>query len=87
MNRVKPNPWAGFRTPRTMSDPRVWYAVNRAMGIDLMLGGVLYLAGVAATYAFRGILGGTGVLTANMVVLFGGLGWMVVRGFLIIRKM
>jgi hypothetical protein len=26
--KVGPNPWYGFRVPRTLEDPAVWYAVN-----------------------------------------------------------
>ena len=28
LNKVPPNPWYGFRTRLTLSDPRIWYPVN-----------------------------------------------------------
>ena len=32
LGKVPPNGTYGFRTPKTMSSPEVWYAANRAAG-------------------------------------------------------
>ena len=37
--RIPPNRWIGFRTPRTLSDRRVWYVANRIAGRDLAIAG------------------------------------------------
>ncbi len=34
--RVRPNSWYGCRTEKTLSDEKVWYAVNRVTGRDLI---------------------------------------------------
>ena len=39
--RVPPNRYYGFRTAKTLSDPRIWYEVNRISGNDLFLGGAV----------------------------------------------
>ena len=39
--RVPPNRCYGFRTRKTLSDPKIWYEVNRISGNDLFLGGVV----------------------------------------------
>src|ERR1051325_1302582 len=39
--RVPPNRWYGFRTPRTQSDPKVWYPANRMAGQYLAFAGLL----------------------------------------------
>ena len=39
--RVPPNPYYGFRTAKTLSDPEIWYEVNRISGHDLFLAGAL----------------------------------------------
>ena len=39
--RVPPNRSYGFRTRKTLSDPKIWYEVNRISGNDLFLGGVV----------------------------------------------
>ncbi len=36
------NRFYGFRTARTLSDDRIWYAVNRLGGIAIMVGSCLY---------------------------------------------
>lgn len=38
--RVAPNCWYGCRTKKTLSDQRIWYAVNRITGRDLIIGGI-----------------------------------------------
>lgn len=38
--KVKPNGWYGFRTPRTLSDPEVWYPVNEFGGRRFLWVGV-----------------------------------------------
>ena len=40
-NRVPPNRFYGFRTPKTLSDPKIWYEVNRVSGVDILLAGAL----------------------------------------------
>ena len=40
-NRVPPNPYYGFRTSKTLSDPKIWYEVNRISGHDLFLAGAV----------------------------------------------
>ncbi len=38
--RVKPNPWSGFRTPKTLSNSDIWYAANAYSGRQLLRAGV-----------------------------------------------
>jgi uncharacterized membrane protein len=37
--QIKPNPWYGFRTPRTLANPAVWYDANEYSGRMLMRAG------------------------------------------------
>ncbi|MGI8788701.1 MAG: SdpI family protein [Pyrinomonadaceae bacterium] len=39
--RVPPNGSYGFRTRKTLSDPKIWYAANRASGKDLFVAGTI----------------------------------------------
>jgi uncharacterized membrane protein len=41
LGRVAPNHWYGFRTPKTLSSPEIWYPANRASGWWMVLGGAL----------------------------------------------
>ena len=51
LGKVPPNPWYGFRTPRTLSDARVWYPANRYAAWRMLL-----LAGALAATATVGYL-------------------------------
>jgi uncharacterized membrane protein len=44
LNRVPPNRFYGFRTAKTLSDPKIWYEVNHISGKDLLLVGILISA-------------------------------------------
>jgi uncharacterized membrane protein len=46
--RVRPNHWYGFRVPKTLRDPNIWYEANHVAGRDLMLAGLVVL--FAATF-------------------------------------
>ena len=46
--RVRPNSWYGCRTEKTLSDEKVWYAVNRATGRDLIGAGIAVVASALA---------------------------------------
>lgn len=44
LQKVPPNPFYGFRLPKTQSDPRIWYAANRAAGVNLAIAGAVSLS-------------------------------------------
>ena len=46
---VPPNNYWGFRTTKTFSDERIWYAANRVSGIDLLLAGLAIVIGTMIT--------------------------------------
>ncbi len=52
---VKPNPWYGFRTPRTLGDESLWYAANAYSGRLLLFVGVLWLLAVVGLRFVPGI--------------------------------
>jgi uncharacterized membrane protein len=64
--KLKPNPWAGIRTPYTMSSPERWYDTHRGGGPLFVFGGVLVFSVGAAflPFAIAGAIskGFTGVI-------------------------
>ncbi|MCX6591739.1 MAG: SdpI family protein [Acidobacteria bacterium] len=44
LQRVPPNIWYGFRTSKTLSDPRIWYQANATSGRYLLVASLLSLA-------------------------------------------
>jgi uncharacterized membrane protein len=42
--KIRPNPWYGFRTPKTLSNPEIWYKANRYMAKNLFAAGIVITA-------------------------------------------
>ena len=53
--KIKPNPWYGFRTERTLADPRVWYAVNQYAAVRLIITGISFIVSTFVFYFVPGI--------------------------------
>lgn len=65
LGKVPMNRWYGFRTPRTVSDPRLWAPVNTMAGRTMIPMG--------AVYVLLGALVLLGTVSAEVVGLVSGL--------------
>ena len=53
MRRLPPNGIYGFRTPKTLSNPQIWYQANRLAGLNLIVGAILTMVlGWALVWSF-----------------------------------
>lgn len=85
--RVRPNSWCGCRTEKTLSDEKVWYAVNRVTGGHLVAGGVALVAVSLALLVFgRGANPDHAVLALLSVLLL-SVAIMAVDGYGAQRRM
>ena len=70
LGRVRPNWWYGCRTEKTLSDEKVWYAVNRVTGRDIIAGGIALVASSLALLVFgRGMNPDHAVLALLFILL------------------
>src|SRR5215813_1223227 len=70
IERVPPNRWYGFRTPRTQSDPRVWYPANRIAGQYLAFAGlIIELATLGVALLHKQMTPATGAIILIVVGL------------------
>ncbi len=53
--KVKPNPFYGFRVRATLENPKVWYAVNRYFGQRLLFVGVVQIVIAIALFVIPNI--------------------------------
>jgi uncharacterized membrane protein len=76
LQRVRPNPWYGFRTSKTLSDAKVWYPANRYAGKALLLAGALITVASLVLYWLADGLafGEEALLTLWLIVVFVPLG-------------
>jgi len=82
---VPPNQFYGFRTPKTLSDPAIWYSINRSMGIDLAIAGVVIAIAAFMVPVFaRAYAASSAPMTIIMSV---AVAIVIVRGLWRLRKM
>jgi len=83
---VPPNRWYGFRTPRTQSDPKVWYPANRIAGQYLAFAGLLIvLATLGVMLLQKQITPATGA-TVLLIVTIGLIAAATVLSFVALRR-
>jgi len=69
MRRVPPNAFYGFRTPKTLSNPQIWYEANRRAGVNLIAAALLTM-GLCELVVWRlGAARGTVVLPMVLLVM------------------
>jgi uncharacterized membrane protein len=78
--RVGPNRWYGFRTPRTLADRHVWFAANRLAGRHLAAAGFTMLVGAIAFY-FVPQWHVQHYTVANLVVTLFAVGYAMLQSF------
>ena len=85
--RVQPNGTYGFRTRKTLSDPKIWYAANRASGHDLLAAGcVITAASVVMIFAGRFLSPGQ-VVFILLAVMVASLGAALVNSYRTLSKL
>ena len=86
-DKIPPNGFYGFRTPRTLSDANIWYSANRVAGRNLAVTGVTVSTTALVVFSMhKSIPPRTAafmLLTVSMVSLFGA----VLHSFLALRRM
>jgi hypothetical protein len=53
--RIKPNPWYGIRTRRTLNDPDLWYEMNVYGGKRLLISGLITTSAAIVLYFIPGL--------------------------------
>ena len=51
--RVRPNSGYGCRTKKTLSNEKIWYAVNRVTGRDLIIAGIMIIGSSLVIFVLR----------------------------------
>src|SRR5437667_12704068 len=84
--KIPPNGFYAFRTPRTLSDPNVWYPANRVAGRNRAVAGVIVSTTALVLFAMnKSIAPRTADLTLLIVTLASCAG-AVVHSFIALRR-
>ncbi len=84
--RIKPNPWYGFRTPKTRRSPDIWYPANVYMGKQLHKAGAIIAVAAIVMPALPGLSFTTYAIVEVVIiilVLFGAL----IKSFIYLSKL
>ncbi|MGH9903711.1 MAG: SdpI family protein [Pyrinomonadaceae bacterium] len=87
LERVPPNRFYGFRTAKTLSDPKVWYAANRASGHDLFVAGAVITSASIVMLFFGQRLEPGQVVFTLMAVMLLSLAGALIHGFRVLGRM
>ena len=85
--RVPPNSTYGFRTAKSLSDPKIWYEINRISGVDLLLAGVLITLGSVAMLFLGQHLHPNQVVIPLFLLMVFTLSGAAIHGYIVLRRM
>ena len=85
--RVPPNSFYGFRTAKSLSDPKIWYEINRISGVDLLIAGVLIMLGSNVMLFLGQHLQPNQVGMALFVLMVFTLSCAALHGYIVLRRM
>ena len=86
-DKIPPNGFYGFRTPRTLSDPNVWYAANRVAGRNLAVAGVIVSTTALVLFAMHKSIPPRTVDLTLLIVTLASFAGAVVHSFIALRRM
>ena len=79
LGRIKPNGLYGFRTAKTLSDERIWYAVNAYAGRRMLVVGMLFIQAVFALYLIPALQADLALYNILCTLaLSAGMAWVIV---------
>ena len=86
LERVPPNSIYGFRTAKSLSDPKIWYEINRISGVDLLIAGVLMTLGSIAMLFLGQHLQPSQVIMPLFLLMIFTLSGAAIHGYLVLSK-
>lgn len=85
--RVPPNSTYGFRTAKSLSDLKIWYAINRVQGRDLLIAGALITIGSVAMLFLGQRLQPDQVVLPLLLLMIFTLSGAALHAYIVLRRM
>lgn len=86
LKKIGPNGFYGFRTSKTLSDPNIWYAVNRIGGIDISIAGFVIILGTLLIKIILNSYDPSILVYANLALLIGAVTAVIVHFIIVLRR-
>lgn len=87
LEKIKPNWWYGFRTKKTLSDPKIWYPANKYSGKLMLIAGLITLIGLIVIMLFRNSLCIGTLNILGWIVAFVPITVAVILSFVYLKKL
>jgi hypothetical protein len=69
-----------------MSDPKIWYAVNRIGGLDLCIAGLVIILGALLFKMLLKAYPPSTILYANLALLIFALAMILIHSFIVLKR-
>jgi uncharacterized membrane protein len=87
MEKVKPNWFYGFRTPTVVKNKDLWYKVNKQVGREFIIAGIILMIGSIFILIFQPILSIIQLIIILLMLIQLSLIFIIIRGFLLLRRL
>ena len=87
LEKIKPNWFYGFRTPKTMSNKEIWYKANKYAARDLIIIGCIAVIGSLFLLFLRDSFSVETIAYTGVFLLAIPLIIMIIRGFVYLNKL
>ena len=84
--KIRPNRWYGFRTPKTLSDPAIWYPANKSAGFAMLVAGLTMVIASGLLHLFTANVNETFMALVHLALWVAAIGSMTIYSFMELRK-
>jgi len=87
LEKVKPNWFYGFRTPTIVKDRDLWYKVNKQVGREFIIAGIILIIGSTFMLIFQPILTLIQLIIILLLLVHLSLIIIIIKGFSLLRRL
>ena len=87
LEKVKPNWFYGFRTPTIVKDRDLWYKVNKQVGREFIIAGIILIIGSIFMLIFQPILTLIQLIIILLLLVHLSLIIIIIKGFSLLRRL
>ena len=87
LKKVKPNWFYGFRTPTTVKNKDLWFKVNKQVGREFIIAGIIVIIGSIFMLIFQPILTLIQIIIILLLLIHLSLIIIISRGIFLLKKL
>ena len=87
LEKVKPNWFYGFRTPTILKNKDLWYKVNKQVGREFIIAGIILMIGSIYMIIFQPVITLIQLIIILLMILQLSLVFIIIRGFLLLKRL